>query len=144
MDSTQDLNVFSAWGFWFAGHALAEMSMYGIRMLIWSRIGKILEFLGGAMILVDIIGREILRALGASIREFRNTHVKLAKIAHLANRHAVGGWILFLLLLSLGLAQSGVPPILQILGKLILGIIYFSFVLFFALFLGRYFLTDAL
>jgi hypothetical protein len=46
------------------GQTLAEMSMYGIRMLIWSRIGKILEFLGGAMILVDIIGPERLRAWG--------------------------------------------------------------------------------
>jgi hypothetical protein len=42
--------------------------MWGLRILWWGRIGKVLEFLGGALVIVDLIGPERFRILALRVR----------------------------------------------------------------------------
>jgi hypothetical protein len=89
MNETHDLNLFSAWGLWFGNHLDEQATMYGIKMLTWSRTGKILQFLGAAMIVVDIIGPKKLRAWAAMLGKIRSIRLGLTAIVRLKIRSVV-------------------------------------------------------
>jgi hypothetical protein len=64
-------DLWMAWSQWASGHTLHEQAMWGLKMLWWERIGLFLEFLGGATIIVDIVGPQRLRACAQVVRRFR-------------------------------------------------------------------------
>lgn len=82
------LTLFRAWAEWFSGHTTQQCTLWGLQMLWWGRIGKILEFLAAVTILADIIGASRLRMFGRSLHgAFGIERAKLAFKAVLDWRH---------------------------------------------------------
>src|SRR5438876_6825500 len=57
-----------AWGLWQRGSIPENFSLWGQGKVFWGRFGKVLEFLGFASIIVEIIGPERLHRTGSRIR----------------------------------------------------------------------------
>lgn len=52
----QDLGIWQAIGMWRSGQKLEEFTMYGLPILWWARTGKYLQFIGGLVAVLDLIG----------------------------------------------------------------------------------------
>jgi hypothetical protein len=63
------LTLFEAWHNWLSGHLDPELSLWGIRLFWWARIGKILQIVGAVTVVVDIIGPRRLRRLGTQLKK---------------------------------------------------------------------------
>jgi hypothetical protein len=62
---SSSVGYFEAWATWFNGQEVdPHANMLGVPMLWWGRAGNIATFVGGATVLLDIIGPERLRAWG--------------------------------------------------------------------------------
>jgi hypothetical protein len=62
------LTLPQAWSYWWQGCHLDEhLRMWGLYMLWWARIGKLLQCVAGLTIIAEIIGPERLRAFGNSL-----------------------------------------------------------------------------
>jgi hypothetical protein len=59
---------FGAWHLWFSGKPLTGLKLWGIDIIWWGRIGKILEFVAAYGVIVEIAGPERLRRYGESLR----------------------------------------------------------------------------
>jgi hypothetical protein len=66
---SQSLSYWDALGRWWQGQSLAGMRVWGLEMLWWGRIGKILQFTGGLAAIIDVIGPERIVAWGLQLRE---------------------------------------------------------------------------
>lgn len=64
-----ELTLSDAWRLWFAGPLSPSTTIFHLELYVWARLGKVLQFLGAATILAEIIGTERLRILGASLRD---------------------------------------------------------------------------
>ncbi|MEV6232782.1 hypothetical protein AB0L88_33455 [Saccharopolyspora shandongensis] len=62
------MNFFEAISLWWNGQKLEEFTMYGWPMLYWARLGKYLQFLGGAVVLLDLIGPDRFRRSALRLR----------------------------------------------------------------------------
>jgi hypothetical protein len=100
-------DLWMAWSQWASGHTLHEQTMWGLKMFWWERIGLFLEFLGGATIIVDIVGPQRLRACAQVVRRFRlltrwfGGHEDMAgKTGNLVGLLLVAGCIGYLLFLA--------------------------------------------
>jgi hypothetical protein len=67
--SEGDVSLISAWRAWWEGSPMPDLTVWGLRLLWWGRLGKMGEFLGGLTVLLDIIGSERLRAWGRNLRD---------------------------------------------------------------------------
>ncbi|HEU5469402.1 MAG TPA: hypothetical protein VFV67_02025 [Actinophytocola sp.] len=47
---------------WFAGRQASSITLFGLPMFWWGRIGKVLQFFAGCVVVLDLIGPERLRA----------------------------------------------------------------------------------
>ncbi|MGB3491584.1 MAG: hypothetical protein WBA57_02565 [Elainellaceae cyanobacterium] len=68
---TYDVNnvsLIEAWKIWFSGDLPANTILWGISVLWWERIGKLMQVLGAATIIADIIGPEKIRSFGTSLQ----------------------------------------------------------------------------
>ncbi|MFV2198446.1 hypothetical protein [Nocardiopsis sp. LOL_012] len=63
-----DLTLTDAWTLWWSGQQLTNHTLYGVPVLWLSRSGKLLAFLAGCTIVLDIIGSERLIAWGEQIQ----------------------------------------------------------------------------
>lgn len=63
-----DVGLIEAWKIWLAGDLPANTVLWGISILWWERIGKLMQVLGAATIIADIIGPEKIRRFGASLQ----------------------------------------------------------------------------
>lgn len=63
-----DVSLIEAWKIWLAGDLPTNTVLWGISMLWWERIGKLMQVLGAATIIADIIGPEKIRRFGASLQ----------------------------------------------------------------------------
>lgn len=54
----QTISYWEAWSLWGSGRSLDGMRMWGLPMLWWGRIGKLMQFAGGLIAVLDIIGSE--------------------------------------------------------------------------------------
>jgi hypothetical protein len=62
-----DVTLFGAWSAWLGGQEPSECQLWGISLLWWGRIGKILQAFGALTVLAEIIGSERIRAFGQSL-----------------------------------------------------------------------------
>jgi hypothetical protein len=53
-----DLGLWDAVSMWLSGQKLEDFSMWGLPMLWWARTGKLLQFTGGMVVIVDLLGPE--------------------------------------------------------------------------------------
>lgn len=64
-----ELALSDAWRLWSAGPLSPSTTIFHIELFVWARLGKVLQFLGAATILAEIIGTERLRAFGTSLHD---------------------------------------------------------------------------
>jgi len=57
----------SHWTAWLSGHDVSQHEIFGIKVYIISRLGKLLLFIAGLSIVLDILGERGLRQIGESI-----------------------------------------------------------------------------
>ncbi|MEV4013372.1 hypothetical protein AB0J35_22985 [Nonomuraea angiospora] len=64
-----DIGYLDALQMWLSGNpALQDATLYGMSMLWWGRFGKILAFLGGMTVVLDILGPDRIREYGGRLR----------------------------------------------------------------------------
>ncbi|GAA1265771.1 hypothetical protein GCM10009677_17360 [Sphaerisporangium rubeum] len=69
-----DISYFEAWEIWLSGRSTLGHDLFGVISMVWvGRIGKIVSFLGGLTILIDIVGVENLGKYVPAIRKVTNT-----------------------------------------------------------------------
>lgn len=56
------------WRLWWQGISVQSYELWGLSVLVWGRIGKLIAFIGSALVIVELIGTERLRAYGRSLR----------------------------------------------------------------------------
>ncbi|MEU8326380.1 hypothetical protein AB0C33_49125 [Nonomuraea sp. NPDC048881] len=65
-----DISYFDAWGLWLHGRSTLGNDLLGLPMIWWGRFGKILSFVSGAAVVVDLVGPERLSRYGARLTRF--------------------------------------------------------------------------
>ncbi|HEX4813079.1 MAG TPA: hypothetical protein VFV66_10055 [Nonomuraea sp.] len=58
------------WGLWFRGRPVDDLTLYGdVPVLVWGRIGKVLQFAAGLAVVIDLLDADRLRARGQRAAE---------------------------------------------------------------------------
>jgi hypothetical protein len=60
-------NLASAWSMWAQGHHLESYWILGHQVFWWGRVGKVLEFVAGSVVVADIIGPDRLDTASTEI-----------------------------------------------------------------------------
>lgn len=60
--------LWEAWSRWFEGRLPDDAELWGMSLVFWGRLGKLLQFIAGLTVVLDLIGAERLRAWGTSAR----------------------------------------------------------------------------
>ena len=63
-----DITLIEAWRIWFSGDLADDILLWGISILWWERIGKLMQVVGAVTILAEIIGPQRIRELGTSLQ----------------------------------------------------------------------------
>lgn len=63
-----EISLFDAWALWLSGHLSQHLTLMGVSIFWWGRLGKIMQLIGAATIIADIIGPEKIRKFGASLQ----------------------------------------------------------------------------
>ena len=58
---SQEVGYFEAWNLWWNSAEIKNHYLYGLEILWWGRIGKVVQLLSAVSILAEIIGHEKLR-----------------------------------------------------------------------------------
>ncbi len=62
------MSLWDAWREWAAGRSTLDLEVWGLEVVWWGRLGKILQFVGALTVVLDIIGPERLIGFGQSLR----------------------------------------------------------------------------
>lgn len=66
-DANACLQATSAWNCWWAGFQISQHQLLGLSILAWARIGKAVQFLSAAFILIEIGGPQRFKSASTSI-----------------------------------------------------------------------------
>lgn len=61
------IDYFDAWHQWFDGKEVKLFDMWGMSILWWARLGKVLQFMAGLTVILDLIGAGRLRTIGTRL-----------------------------------------------------------------------------
>jgi hypothetical protein len=64
-----DLTLTDAWALWWSGQQLTDHTLHGAPVLWLGRAGKMLAFLAGCTIVLDIIGSERITSWGSALQQ---------------------------------------------------------------------------
>ena len=62
-----EISFIETWQLWLSNNLSGDAVLWGISIFWWERIGKVMQFLGAATIVADIIGPEKIRYFGTSL-----------------------------------------------------------------------------
>ncbi|NUW39894.1 hypothetical protein [Nonomuraea rhodomycinica] len=65
-----DISYLDAWGMWLDGRSALGHDLLGLPVIWWGRFGKILSFVSGATVVVDLVGPEKLSRYGERLARF--------------------------------------------------------------------------
>lgn len=68
----EPIGYLEAWLKWSSGEKLESYVLWGISILWWARFGKIIQFLGGFVVVLDLIGPQRLRDMATLTRRTGN------------------------------------------------------------------------
>ena len=78
------IGYFEAWADWFTGEQLNPQSrMLGIPILAWGRAGKVAAFIGGATVVLEIIGPDRLKASANLVNKLVTRSVTALTVVYL-------------------------------------------------------------
>jgi hypothetical protein len=75
------VNLLEAWRIWFSEGETRNLTLWGLKILWWGRIGKVVQLIAALTILAEIIGPERLRVFSKSLR----TRVGVRVLKHILN-----------------------------------------------------------
>jgi hypothetical protein len=64
----QTVSFWQAWGLWFDGRSVSGYQLWGLPVLWWGRIGKLGQFTGGLVAIIDVVGITRITAWGDRLR----------------------------------------------------------------------------
>lgn len=62
------ITYFEAWRLWFAGQLTGEHILFGQTVQMWGRTGKLLTFISGIVLVLDLVGKERVQRFGQGLR----------------------------------------------------------------------------
>jgi len=65
----QSVSYWEAWSLWWAGQKVDGMLMWDVPFLWWGRVGMLMQFGGGLIAILDLIGSERLKSAADETRE---------------------------------------------------------------------------
>ncbi|WP_096595782.1 hypothetical protein [Calothrix sp. NIES-2098] len=65
----KEISYLEAWQLWFSGQQTSSYLLWGMQILWWGRIGKVIQLISALTILAEIIGAERIRKFGKSLRK---------------------------------------------------------------------------
>jgi hypothetical protein len=115
-----DISYFEAWGMWLQGKSTLGNDLLGLPMIWWGRFGKILSFVSGAAVIVDLLGPERLSHYGDRLTRFLARRPVL--VPAIAGAVTGGIWLTvtdmigvhWLLQVALGLMLGGAAGLLAV------------------------------
>lgn len=63
-----EISIVEAWTRWLSGELSPHVTIWGVSIFWWGRLGKIMQFVGAITIVADIIGPEKIRRFGALLQ----------------------------------------------------------------------------
>ena len=87
----QAVGYWEAWSLWLSGAKLEDFAMWGVPMLWWARIGKLLQYSGGIVVVLDLIGPKRLRKAGSRLHSWRNRLQQVEPADPFLTHHPEGG-----------------------------------------------------
>ncbi|MBF9131908.1 hypothetical protein I0C86_23515 [Plantactinospora sp. S1510] len=94
-----------AWNEWAGGASVSSMPLWGLTVIWWARIGKLLQFAAGLTVVLDLIGPQRLRAFGQSCSSA--IQQSAARIGQVSQQQGASGAIVPFVMFS-ALASTGV------------------------------------
>ncbi|WP_243789891.1 hypothetical protein [Saccharopolyspora gloriosae] len=74
-----EVGYWEAWSLWWSGVKLEDFAMWGLPFLWWARIGKLLQFAGGAVVVLDLVGTDRLLRWSHTVQRFSKTVIAATK-----------------------------------------------------------------
>ncbi|WP_214317565.1 hypothetical protein [Nonomuraea sediminis] len=96
-----DISYLQAWQMWLDGKSTLGSTLWGVPMIWWGRAGKILTFLSGAVVIIDLVGVERLSRYGDRLVRLMAAHGSLPFIAGLF-AGVIAGWLTVAATASMG------------------------------------------
>lgn len=119
-DAATCLQAASAWSCWWAGFQISQYQFWGFSVLVWARIGKAVQFLSAAFILVEIVGFDRLENASESIANWPTPFRR-----GLLSIRRIGGWF-WAFLRSLPKVGILLSVILMPIGLIVFALDYFG------------------
>lgn len=63
-----EISIVQAWALWLTGHLSPHLTLWGVSIFWWGRLGKMMQFVGAVTIIADIIGPEKIRRFGTALQ----------------------------------------------------------------------------
>lgn len=73
-------NYLEVWSLWAAGEDLRSFKLWGLEILWWGRLGKLLQFLTAITLVVEITGTERIRNSAHIMREYAHSIYSITDI----------------------------------------------------------------
>lgn len=67
----QSVGYWEAWSLWWSGAKVDGLLMWGVPVLWWGRIGKLAQFAGGLVVIIDLLGSKRLRDMSTVTRTWQ-------------------------------------------------------------------------
>jgi hypothetical protein len=96
--AAKDVSFFEALSVWSTGRSTDTLVLFGLSMVWWGRIGKILQVIGGVLVVSEIIGEERIKEYGESLHRKTSSSV-LRDIFRRINQARDGSFIAQLVVL---------------------------------------------
>ncbi|SMD16204.1 hypothetical protein [Lentzea albidocapillata] len=84
---------------WFSGKQTSGATLWGLSMVWWGRAGKLLQFMAGCVVILDLVGPDRLRAIGArataEVSDFRAWRSRMHEAGQLLElQRAISEWLI--------------------------------------------------
>src|SRR5262245_14209686 len=64
--------LWDVWSVWWSGRSAGGMPLWGMTVLWWGRVGKLMQFSAGLTVILDLVGPDRLRHMGRAFEEKAN------------------------------------------------------------------------
>ncbi|SDK26379.1 hypothetical protein SAMN04488074_1053 [Lentzea albidocapillata subsp. violacea] len=84
---------------WFSGKQTSGATLWGLSMVWWGRAGKLMQFMAGCVVILDLVGPDRLRAIGArataKVSDFRAWRSRMHEAGQLLElQRAISEWLI--------------------------------------------------
>jgi hypothetical protein len=118
----QSVNLWEAFCLWWDGKSLSGLSLWGVPFLILGRIGKVMQYTGGLVAVLDLIGENRLREGAKKVANFSSRFARIWKYIGVWGAAAASVLVTIVAFISL-LNQLGLHGVVIAVAVLLAGIL---------------------